>query len=220
MRQDGRPPNRRALSSTSEAPLVRHGAKDLGVVFLEPKTSRLRLRPVRPDDALATAALMNDEIASYLTTWPPELSPAQAASRIEAAEERLSAQEAIEFAITRRADGKLLGWLSFVLEDQCSSAATVGFWLGEEYQGQGLMTEAATAAMPVAASFLRATTLDAHIYPWNSASIGLVRKLGFWPQGGVALYSPVRGRCEDAFLFRRQFAHQKISPQLSIQLER
>lgn len=179
---------------------------------LDLRTSRLHLRPVRPDDARATAALMDDEIASYLTTWPPDMSPRQARARIAVAEERLAQREAVELAILRRSTEQLLGWISFIIECPGSGAATIGFWLGREHQGQGLMTEAAAAAIPAAADFLDVRALEAFVYPWNSASIALARKLGFRAVGGTAFYSPVRKQTEEAFLFRRKIADSEFAP--------
>ena len=163
--------------------------------------------------------LMNDDIASYLTTWPADLSPKQAASRIAAAEERLACREAIEFAILRRATEQLIGWISFLVERPGSRTMTVGFWLGRDYQGQGFMSEAGGVAVPIAADFLRATTLMAYVYPWNAPSIGLLRKLGFKPEGGAALYSPVRKRSEEAFVFCRKLEQDKSEQNMTIPLE-
>ena len=162
---------------------------------------------------------MDEEIASYLTTWPSDLSVEQAADRIAVAEKRLASREAIEFAIIRRSTEQLIGWISFLAESPKSRAATTGFWLGRPYQEQGFMREAATPAMLMAADFLRVSTLEAYVYPWNSASIGLLRTLGFHAHGGASLYSPVRDRTEEAFLFCRQLAQEEVAAAHAIQLE-
>ena len=169
---------------------------------LELRTSRLHLRPVELRDALPTAALMNGEIAANLTSWPPQLSPARAKDRIDAARDRLAARQGLERATLDRASDRLVGWISIVIDPPQSCVATLGFWLGLPFQGRGLMTEAVRALVPLAASFLHVRTIEAHVYPWNSASIRLVRKLGFVGEGGVDLYSPVRRRKEEAFRYR------------------
>lgn len=169
---------------------------------LELRTSRLRLRPVELRDALPTAALMNGGIAANLTTWPPQLSPAEARERIAVARDRLAARQALEMAILDRATDQLLGWVSIIVDSPKPHAASLGFWLGQPFQGQGLMIEAVRAVMPLAASFLRISAIEAHVYPWNSASIRLVRRLGFAGEGGVDLYSPIRRRNEEAFRYR------------------
>lgn len=182
---------------------------------LDLRTSRLHLRPVEPGDALSTAALMNDEIASNLTSWPPEMSVRQARARIAAASDRLSAREALDLAILARSSEQLFGWISAMIEGPQSGVATIGFWLGKRFQGQGLMTEAVEAIMPVAANVLHVRTIEAHIYPWNSRSIRLVRRLGFVAEGGIDLYSPVRRRKEEAFLYRRTLPDSEIRPAIA-----
>jgi RimJ/RimL family protein N-acetyltransferase len=146
---------------------------------------------------------MDEDVASYLTTWPAKMSPSQARERIAAAQERFARMDAIDLAILSRDSRGLLGWISLMVECRVGRTASIGFWLGRQFQGRGIMSEAATAAMPAAAEILDARAIEANVYPWNSASIALLRKLSFRVEGGNTLYSPVRQRNEDAFLYRR-----------------
>lgn len=185
------------------------------MALLDLYTSRLRLRPVRPDDARATAELMDEDVAAYVTTWPAKMSLRQARERIAAAQEHFAGREAIDFAILSHDSRRLLGWISFMVECRERRVASIGFWLGRQFQGRGVMSEAATAALPAVAEFLDARTIEANAYPWNSASIALLRKLAFKAVGGSTLYSPVRLRNEDAFLFRRTLDEAEIFMQVA-----
>ncbi|HEY0627918.1 MAG TPA: GNAT family N-acetyltransferase [Sphingomicrobium sp.] len=181
------------------------------MVRFELETKRLYLRPIAGRDAEATAQLMTPDVAANLTTWPPSMTAEMALDRIRSAEESLSRTRAVEFAIMDRPARHLLGWISIgtVPGDQ-EGRARIGFWLGTAYQGQGLMFEAAEAAIPLAASFLSIQTLEACVYPWNSRGIALIRKLGFDPTGSTQLFSPVRDRLEEALLFERSLQRPRI----------
>lgn len=132
------------------------------------------------------------------------MTPQMACDRIKLAQEALAARQSLELAILDRSTRRLFGWVSVgIFPNAEDNVSRIGFWLGGAHQGRGLMLEAAQAAIPLAASFLSIKSLEACVYPWNKAGIGLIRKLGFNPEGTVELFSPVRGRFEEALLFKQ-----------------
>jgi [ribosomal protein S5]-alanine N-acetyltransferase len=172
---------------------------------IELVTERLRLRPVADEDAGPTSALMRGEIAGNLTTWAPETTIAAAGKRIDHSQRLLKTREALDLAILDRPTGDLLGWLSLFTEGDGGHVARIGFWLGCNHQGRGLIIEAAEQAMPVGLGFLGVRELEACVYPWNTHCIRAMHKLHFDRDGTTELYSPVRQRTETALLFRREF---------------
>ena len=171
--------------------------------IIELVTDRLRMRPVADADASPTAALMCDRIAVNLTTWPPQTTVADARQRISDARHRFSMRQALDLSILERRSGEFLGWLSLFKDDDRDDVARIGFWLGLEYQGQGLLSQAAPAAIASGANFLGVRELEACVYPWNARGIRAICKLGFESAGTTELHSPVRQRTESALLFKR-----------------
>jgi ribosomal-protein-alanine N-acetyltransferase len=170
---------------------------------IELVTDRLRLRPVVDADAISTAALMCDRIAANLTTWQPKTTVADASRRIADARLRFSMRQALDLSIFGRRSGEFLGWVSLFKDDERDDVARIGFWLGLDHQGQGLVSEAAPVAIASGATYLGVRGLEACVYPWNARGIRAIGKLGFEPAGSTALYSPVRERTEGTLLFGR-----------------
>lgn len=83
------------------------------------------------------------------------------------------------------------------------SSATVGYWIGEEYGGQGLMTEALEAVSRFAFEKLHVTRIEAACLAENTASRALLSRCGFLYEGIARNYLEVNGRVRDHLLFSR-----------------
>jgi RimJ/RimL family protein N-acetyltransferase len=161
-------------------------------------TRRLKVRPVIEADARATAALVSPDVAEQLMTWPSPMSEEQVLEKIHESHEGLEKREAVDFAILRRADERLLGWIGLAAKDQ---EARLGYWLGAEFRGAGLMTEAAHAVIGPAAEFLCVTALFAFVRMSNRPSIGVLDALGFEVSGEEELFFKFKGRSELCFRY-------------------
>jgi RimJ/RimL family protein N-acetyltransferase len=71
--------------------------------------------------------------------------------------------------------------------------ATLGFWLGRPYWGQGFMGEAAAAFLDLVFGITIVDEIAAAALPDNPASLQLQEKLGFVPAGRGWLNAPARG---------------------------
>lgn len=58
-----------------------------------------------------------------------------------------------------------------------------GYWLGEQYWGQGIMSEAVRAASEYALSHFGLARLEAPVFAWNPASMRVLEKAGFVREG-------------------------------------
>jgi RimJ/RimL family protein N-acetyltransferase len=155
-------------------------------------TPRLRLRPVEPADAGATAALVTPDVTANLSTWPSPMTEAQARARILESRRLEHSREAINFAILDRAQGELLGWIGLIRMGE--RTARLGYWLGSAHRGRGLMKEAAAAALPAAAAFLEVTDVVALALPGNRPSIAVLDSLGFRPAGAEEFFFEIAGK--------------------------
>ena len=167
-------------------------------------TPRLLLRPVMAADAGPTAALVTPDVSANLLTWPSPMSVAQAEARI-AESTALSAQrEEIDFAILLKQSGALAGWIGLKVHD--GGPPRLGYWLGTGFRGAGLMKEAAACAVPAGAEFLKATAVDALVFPENAPSIAVLRSVGFAPVPDGGMDFDVAGGARHAHRYRRELA--------------
>lgn len=145
-------------------------------------TPRLRLRAPSAADAPKIAALANDpDVARMTTRMPHPYSLADAETFLAACEANDQAQETV-FAIEH--DGKgLVGMLGF--HPNPEGRTELGYWLGRPYWGQGLATEAASAALGWAAQAWKRRFLVAGHFADNPASGQVLCKTGFLYTGEV-----------------------------------
>jgi len=142
---------------------------------------RLLLRPVEDEDAAPTAKLVSPDVASQLSTWRSPMTEEEALDRIRTSQRLLSQRKAVNFAIVRKADGTLLGWIGLWLVSD--RLARIGYWIGTSFRRDGLTTEALSNVIPAAREFLGFSTIEALVLPDNQASRSLLGKLGFVEAG-------------------------------------
>ena len=160
------------------------------------ETPRLRLRPVHDGHAEATARLMTPALSRWLASWPAPVTAAAVAARIAALRQAIAAGRTLCFAIERREDGAMVGWVSVARSEHDPVRGNLGYWLGEPFQHHGYMTEAARAALAPGFARLDLTAIEAGAQPANEASLRVMRKLGMRPIGARSMWASARGREE------------------------
>lgn len=78
---------------------------------------------------------------------------------------------------------------------------TLGYWMGQEFAGQGLMTEAVGVTLPFVFDTLDLHRIHAAFLPGNTASRRVLEKNGFVEEGFAEKYLQINGRWEDHVLF-------------------
>jgi [ribosomal protein S5]-alanine N-acetyltransferase len=84
-----------------------------------------------------------------------------------------------------------------------AQAATLGYWIGESFALQGLMTDAIQLLLPYCFNDLSLHRLEAACLPHNEASIAVLKKTGFEQEGYAQKYLKIAGKWEDHLLFAR-----------------
>ena len=142
-------------------------------------TERLVLRcPAESDAARIARLLGNWNVAHWVVRVPYPFRPEHAAAWIaRSAEERATGQD-WPFLITLRDGALLLGSMDLTIDGDASSGA-LGYWLGEDYWGQGYATEAAIAMVAFAFDILQLREITANALPDNQRSIRVLEKAGF-----------------------------------------
>lgn len=77
-------------------------------------------------------------------------------------------------------DGKAVGGVGFVMgSDVERISAEIGYWLGEQYWGRGIMTSAVQEAVKYAFETLPVMRIYAGVFEYNIPSMKVLEKAGF-----------------------------------------
>ena len=82
-----------------------------------------------------------------------------------------------------------------------AQSASLGYWLDETYQGQGLMTEALNEVLIFAFGPLELERMNAATLIHNHKSRALLTRLGFEEEGYAAAYIEINGTRQDHILY-------------------
>jgi RimJ/RimL family protein N-acetyltransferase len=136
-----------------------------------------RLRPYRLGDAIALAAVAGAfEVARWMTARFPHPYTLEDAHGWVANASRESPVN--NFVI--EADGDLAGGAGITPHSgENLGVAEFGYWLGRDYWGRGITTEAARLLAGYAFSTRRLRRLEAHVFAPNVASVRVLEKCGF-----------------------------------------
>ena len=97
-------------------------------------------------------------------------------------EKVVNALPAINMAI--EADGKLVGGIGLILNgDVYIKSAEIGYWLGEQYWGKGIATEAVRQMTEYAFYYFDLVRLYAEVFETNKASMRVLEKNGYYLEG-------------------------------------
>jgi RimJ/RimL family protein N-acetyltransferase len=77
-------------------------------------------------------------------------------------------------------DGSAVGAIGIELKgDVFRRSAEIGYWLGEEYWGRGIVTEALRAVTDYAFATFDLCRLSAGVFEWNPGSMRVLEKAGY-----------------------------------------
>ena len=133
-----------------------------------------RLRPwQRGDEASLLLHANNPRVAKNLHDHFP--SPY---TRIDAEEYiNLNLAEARANNLAIEVAGEAAGSIGLVMQEEGS--AEIGYWLGEQYWGRGVMTEAVVAMTRYGFEVLKLPLIFATCFPWNKGSMRVLEKAGY-----------------------------------------
>jgi RimJ/RimL family protein N-acetyltransferase len=164
-------------------------------------TERLILRPVAREDIARIAALAGDvRVAEATRSIPHPLGLEQVAEWFDG----LAVRSEQAFALVLKgesAEPALMGIIALTIAAD-GKAASLGYWLGVEYWGQGYMSEAARRLVRYAVGDLKLGSVDAEAFVGNERSVGVLIKAGFDVEGRATRPAPARGGDREVLLFR------------------
>jgi RimJ/RimL family protein N-acetyltransferase len=100
-------------------------------------------------------------------------------------------------------DGEVAGSIGFdkIVKNH---KAEIGYWLAERYWGKGLMTEIVREVTKFGFDELKLRRIYAHVFPFNKASMGVLKNNGFKFEGILKKDAKKKnGKMLDAHLFAK-----------------
>jgi RimJ/RimL family protein N-acetyltransferase len=147
------------------------------------ETERLILRPFTLADAPALQTLANDkDIAHRTLSMPHPYEDGMAEAWISTHQEAYEKGESIRLAVTRRADGALIGAIGLDINVQ-HARAEVGYWIGKPFWNQGYCTEALKAVIKFGFQELDLNRIQACHFGDNPVSGRVMQKAGMTYEG-------------------------------------
>lgn len=142
-------------------------------------TQRVSLRPWQASDAAALYALASNPEIGPRAGWPVHESEAQSLAIIETV-----FQAPHVFAVVLKASHQVVGSIGLTIGQASSlnlpdQAGEIGYWIGQEYWGQGLIPEAVTAVIDYALNDIGLQALWCAYYDGNDQSRRVQEKCGF-----------------------------------------
>lgn len=154
------------------------------------------------DAADLAAALSNRKILDNLRDGLPYPYTEQDARDYIAA--TLAADETETFAFAVTADGKAVGSIGAFRQGNIHRrTAELGYYLAEEYWGQGLMTEAVDQLCAYVFERSDVIRIYAEPFAYNAASCRVLEKAGFQYEGTLRKNAVKNGRIVDMKLYAR-----------------
>ncbi|MGV8172270.1 MAG: GNAT family N-acetyltransferase [Candidatus Woesearchaeota archaeon] len=99
-------------------------------------------------------------------------------------------------------DGKLAGCIGYCIHDKDKiHTASIGYWLGKEYWGRGIMTKVIKVIIKHLFEKFPIERIDAQVYTWNPASAKALEKAGFTFEGTSRMSTLKAGIVVDEWIY-------------------
>jgi ribosomal-protein-alanine N-acetyltransferase len=167
---------------------------------------RVLLRAPRPSDYTEWRDLRRasrEFLKPYEPRWTEsDLGQRIYASRLKRGREEAKAGTDYAFFIFTRDEEKLVGGITLSnVRRRAAQFVNLGYWMGQKFAGQGLMTEAVGLVIPFCFDTLGLHRIHAAFLPDNRASRRVLEKNGFKEEGYAESYLQIDGRWADHVLF-------------------
>ncbi len=136
-------------------------------------------------------------------TWPEdELTSSAYRYKLRRYAHDIRDQKSFPFYVFRESDQQLVGGVTLSqIRRGAAQMGTLGYWVGEQFQGQGYTTAAARAVIGFAFDDLGLHRVEAACQPENGASRKVLEKAGFREEGRARAYLKIDGEWRDHVLF-------------------
>jgi ribosomal-protein-serine acetyltransferase len=164
--------------------------------------SDLVLRILTERDA-ATIFARVDQDRAYLREWLPWVDASRSADDtlafIRSSREQLAAETGFSAGLWHA--GQFAGVIGMHKIERMYRKGELGYWLGEAFQGKGVMTDACRAVVSYALGELELNRIEILCATGNGKSCALPRRLGFTHEATLREAQLVHDRYHDLHLF-------------------
>ena len=150
------------------------------------ETKRLILRDYRMSDLEDLVKNINNlKVSRYLLVVPYPYSKKDGREWIKIQEKRKKEKlkKEYNFVIELKSEKKLIGCIGINKIDYFQGIATIGYWLGENYWGQGIMSETLAEVLEFSFKKLKLRRIEAEVFSVNKPSYNLLKKFEFKKEG-------------------------------------
>lgn len=147
--------------------------------FQNLETEHLLLRRVIKSDLKEVKALRSNPVTMKYIPRPLVTNDDEALAHIVMINEKIEANEGINWAITIKGDSRLIGIIGHYRIKPEHYRAEIGYMVLPEYHGKGLATEAVKVVVKYGFEVMKLHSIEAVIDPDNLASARVLEKNGF-----------------------------------------
>lgn len=168
--------------------------------------NRVSIRPPVAADYAEWAAVRRAS-RDFLTPWEPkwasdELDRIAWRQRLRRYREEMAQGTGMPFLIFENCSGRLAGGITLGnIRYGVAQTGQVGYWIGVDHAGKGLMLEALQLVIRFAFDTLRLHRIEAACIPDNTRSIRVLEKAGFRREGLLRSYLRINGVWQDHYLY-------------------
>jgi [ribosomal protein S5]-alanine N-acetyltransferase len=162
---------------------------------------KVTLRWMTRDDAGALYEIFSDpEVVRYWSTEPMQRK-ADAVGLLKDIREEHAAGRLHEWGLTTHEQDRVIGTCTLFLLDRSNRRAEIGFALGRQWWGRGLMRDGLVTLLDFAFGELGLRRIEADVDPRNRLSAELLERLGFKREGTMRERWNVGGELQDAAIY-------------------
>ena len=160
-------------------------------------TERLRLRELLPSDAPALFKIYSNATVGRFNRWKIMTEEAEAVAKIAWFREHFEEKKRVRWGLEWQESGEIVGDVVLLNFDERANSAEIGFNLGEAQWRKGLMREAVSAVLAHGFAHYDLHRVQALVVSENTASTGLLQRLGFQKEGYLREAGRIRGTYVD-----------------------
>ncbi len=160
----------------------------------------IRLRSLRPDDAVAWHAYLSDPLVIEFTSYPV-MPLAAVQSMIQRCLEGYASGSSCRWAVARESDDELIGTCGFNALSSSQGWAELAYDLARPCWGRGFMTQAVRACLGWAFEQPEFNRVHAFVMVGNTRSTRVVERACFTREGLLRAFRKCRGQARDYWVF-------------------
>jgi ribosomal-protein-alanine N-acetyltransferase len=160
----------------------------------------IRLRGLRPADAVAWHAYLSDPLVIEFTSYPVMSLPA-VESMIQRCQEGYASGSSCTGAVATEADDELIGTCGFNALSSSQGWAELAYDLARPYWGRGFIAQAIRACLGWAFEQPEFNRVHAFVMVGNTRSERVLERARFTREGRLRAYRMCRGQARDYWVF-------------------